>query len=92
MSGLVDRDAGREDGKIVEFTAVEGKVFCALRPDHHAKGGRLVLEQGLSSSYLNGLGGAADLHNGVDPCLAVELHRDAVLWLEVNPLATIVTL
>ena len=42
-----DRDTRREDGEIVEFTAVERKVDCAHRPDNDTKGGVLGLEQGL---------------------------------------------
>ncbi len=38
---------GREDGEIVELTAIERKICCALRPDDDAERGVLGLQQGL---------------------------------------------
>ena len=74
-----DGDAGRENGKIVEFTAIERKIGCALRPDNDAKGGSPRSGAGAGRPHLDDLRDAADLHDHVDLRLLVDLQHDAPL-------------
>jgi hypothetical protein len=77
---VVNVDAGREDGKIVESTAVQRKILCALRPHNDTKRSFLALQQGLSGgAHFDRLLRGAGLQGDVDPRLLVNLQLDTLL-------------